>query len=79
MQQTFHEYVDRFAEDLDERELRILRERLLADPPKTLQELGDEFDLTRERVRQIEKKIIGRLSEYLRENLVDFELWAPDQ
>ncbi len=74
MRDTFHEHVDRFAQSLDDRELRILRERILADPPKTLQDLGDQFELTRERVRQIEKKIITRLSDYLREHLVDFEL-----
>jgi RNA polymerase sigma-32 factor len=78
MRDTFHQHVDRFAVDLDEREQRILRERVLSEDPKTLQALGDEFDLTRERVRQIEKKLVNRLSDYLRENLVDFELWAPD-
>ncbi len=78
MRETFHVQVDCFEEDLDARERRILRERILAEDPKTLQELGDEFELTRERVRQIEKKIVARLSDYLHENLPDFELWAPD-
>ena len=78
MREVFHAQVDRFEEGLEERESRILRERILAEDPKTLQELGDEFELTRERVRQIEKKIVNRLSDYLRENLPDFELWAPD-
>ena len=78
MRETFHRYVDRFSEDLDERDLRILRERVLADEPATLQKLGDEFGLTRERVRQLEKKLVERLGDYLRENLVDFDYWAPD-
>ena len=78
MRKVFHAQVDRFEEGLEERESRILRERILAEDPKTLQELGDEFELTRERVRQIEKKIVNRLSDYLHENLPDFELWAPD-
>ena len=78
MRQVFHAQVDSFEEGLDQRESRILRERILAEDPKTLQELGDEFELTRERVRQIEKKVVARLSDYLHDNLPDFELWAPD-
>ena len=78
MQKVFREHVDRFSQDLDERDLRILRERVLAEEPLTLQELGGEFDLTRERIRQIEKKLVGRLREYLKQNLVDFDYWAPE-
>jgi len=76
MHQTFRRYVEAFSEGLVERELRILRGRVLAEEPLTLQELGDEFGLTRERVRQIEKSLVGRLREYLKENLVDFDYWA---
>ena len=78
MHVVFREHVERFSQNLDPRELRILRERVLAEEPRTLQELGDEFELTRERVRQIEKKLVGRLREYLKENLVDFDYWAPE-
>jgi len=78
MHETFRAHVDRFSQDLDKRETRILRERILAEEPRTLQELGDEFGLTRERVRQIEKKLVGRLRDYLEKNLVDFDYWAPD-
>ena len=78
MRQTFREIVGRFAEDLDERDSRILSERVLAEDQQTLQQLGDHFGLTRERVRQLEKKLVDRLREYLKENLVDFEYWAPE-
>ena len=78
MRATFHEYVDRFSQDLDERDTRILRARVLADEPLSLQALGDEFGVTRERVRQVEKKLVERLGAYLRENLVDFDYWAPE-
>lgn len=74
MRDAFLQHVERFAEELDERELRILRERMLSESPRTLQELGDEFGLTRERVRQIEKGLTERLGQYLRDNLIDFEL-----
>ena len=74
---TFRRHVMEFGRGLDERETVILEERILADEPKTLQEIGDQFGLTRERVRQIEKKLIERLRRYLEENLPDFELYAP--
>ena len=78
MQETFRTHVAKFSEDADERERAILERRILAEDPLTLQELGDEFELTRERVRQIEKKLVARLRDYLKENLVDFDYWAPE-
>ena len=75
---TFRRHVEEFAKELDERDSVILRDRLIADEPATLQEIGDRFGLTRERVRQLEKKVVDRLRAYMREHLVDFEYWnAP--
>ncbi len=79
LKRTFREHVGRFARDLDERETKILYERMLANDPKTLQQLGDGFGLTRERVRQVEAQILRRLRAYLEEHLVDFELYAPEE
>ncbi|HTO05592.1 MAG TPA: RNA polymerase factor sigma-32 [Myxococcota bacterium] len=78
MRRAFREQVERFAVDLDPRESAILRQRILADEPRTLQEIGDDFGLTRERVRQIEKKLVDNLREFLKANLVDFDYWAPE-
>ena len=38
---------------------------MLAEEPRTLQELGDEFGVSRERVRQLEKRLQMKLKEYL--------------
>ena len=78
MRTTFRAHIDRFATDLDAREQAILRQRILAEEPRTLQEIGDDFGLTRERVRQIEKQLVDNLRVYLKENLVDFDYWAPE-
>lgn len=51
-----------FFATFDDRESAVLRDRFMAVRPKTLQELGDEFGVTRERARQIEVKIKSRLS-----------------
>lgn len=46
---------------LNERERAILYERLMADPPLTLADLGERFQLSRERLRQIEARLLGKL------------------
>ncbi|MFU8870411.1 sigma factor-like helix-turn-helix DNA-binding protein [Micromonospora sp. SL4-19] len=46
-----------FLSELDERQARIVRDRFLGRPPKKLAELASEFDVSRERVRQIETKV----------------------
>jgi RNA polymerase sigma-32 factor len=76
---TLRRHVDKFARKIDERETRILRERILAEEPMTLQEIADTFGLTRERIRQIEARLVRKLRDYLEENLVDFDYWAPEE
>lgn len=78
LRQTFLRYVSQFQETLEPREQRILEARVLAEDQLTLRELGEEMDLTRERIRQLEKKLIADLREYLQENVVDFEFYAPE-
>ena len=46
---------------LNERERDILMARRLADPPKTLEELSQQFDVSRERIRQIESRAFEKL------------------
>jgi RNA polymerase sigma-32 factor len=74
---VFRNQVDEFAETLGERDLIILNQRILADEPKTLAELGEKFEVSRERVRQLEVKLVNRLRSYMQENLVDFEYYEP--
>jgi len=59
--------VSKFRKDLSEREQAILDERLMAEEPSTLQELGTRFDVTREAMRQAENKLKQRLAKFLRE------------
>jgi RNA polymerase sigma-32 factor len=54
-----------FRETLEGRDLEILDERLLSEDPITLQELGDRYGVSRERVRQIEEALKKRLREFL--------------
>jgi RNA polymerase sigma-32 factor len=79
LRRVFLEKVHDFAATLDERDRRIIDERILAEEPKTLQEMGDVFGITRERVRQLEARVVSRLREYLKKNLVDFEYYGPSR
>jgi RNA polymerase sigma-32 factor len=63
-----------FRKTLVGKDVAIFDERLVADDPLTLQELGDRFGISRERVRQLEQRLTGRLREYLREELGDAAL-----
>lgn len=46
---------------LNPREKAIIEQRLLTEAPRTLQELADEYDISRERVRQVEQKALQKL------------------
>ena len=48
--------------DLNEREQYVIKHRMLTDNPVTLDEIGSHFNISRERVRQIEKRAFEKLS-----------------
>jgi RNA polymerase sigma-32 factor len=66
-----HRLVD-FGEPLTDKEDYIFRKRLIVDDPLTLQEIGDKFGVSRERVRQIEKRLLGKLRKYLQDELPQY-------
>jgi RNA polymerase sigma-32 factor len=78
LRRVFMEHVGEFVAELGERDRRIVDERILADEPKTLQELADEFEVSRERVRQLEARLFSRMRDHLKEHLVDFEFYAAE-
>lgn len=62
-------HLDRFAADLAGRDVVIWNKRMVSDEPMTLQQLGDEFGVSRERARQLEARIIKKLTKYLGERV----------
>jgi len=80
-QTLLREKLETFAATLKGREETIFRERWLTETPKTLQELGDDYGVSRERARQLEKRILGRLRKYLEAELgtaVDIDALSRD-
>ena len=54
---------------LNEREQYIVKNRMLAENPQTLDEIGDKFNISRERVRQIEKRAFEKLASEVKQSM----------
>jgi RNA polymerase sigma-32 factor len=70
-QQLLREKMEEFAGALKDKELVIFRERLLNEEPLTLREIGEKYDISRERVRQIEERVKRKLKTFLKKELKD--------
>jgi RNA polymerase sigma-32 factor len=73
LQALLKEKLAEFRKTLDgkEKDLAIFDLRLVADDPLTLQDLGDRFGISRERVRQLEQRLLGRLRDFLKREMGD--------
>jgi RNA polymerase sigma-32 factor len=63
--QIRHDLLVEAMESLNDREKHILTERRLTDEPKTLEELSQVYDVSRERIRQIEVRAFEKLQKAL--------------
>lgn len=54
---------------LNEKERDVLEQRLMNEEPVTLREIGEKYNITRERVRQIEARLIQKIRENFSESL----------
>jgi len=62
-----------FRKTLSGKEADIFDSRIIAEKPLTLQELGGKYNISRERIRQIQEKIIKNIKKWLKEKIPDFE------
>lgn len=69
----FNENLDEFLETLNPRDTFILQNRLLTDEPTSLQEIGNKYKISRERVRQLEEKIKKNLKNFILDKQPNFE------
>ena len=80
-QQLIRRKLTDFARTLEGKEAVIFNQRLFAEEPLTLQDIGDQYGISRERVRQLESRLKKKLKEYLvREipDLTDLDIGLSD-
>jgi RNA polymerase sigma-32 factor len=73
IEQLLREKVADFRSRLTDRELDIFDHRIFTDSPLTLQDIGDKYQISRERVRQLEKNIIKKMTEFFKSQIPDFD------
>lgn len=66
---VLREALEDYKKTVNDKELAIIELRLFTEEPITLQEIADKFGVSRERIRQIEQRLKGRLKSYLKEKL----------
>jgi len=67
------EFRQKLVRGKSEKELYIFDHRLLTEEPMTLQEVGNKFKISRERIRQLEVRLLRKLKQFLKQELPDFE------
>ena len=71
-----HDGISGLLPKLSDKETFILENRLLTDDPVTLREIGEKYNVTRERIRQLEARLLVKLRNHLGEEIKDFsESW----
>jgi RNA polymerase sigma-32 factor len=73
-----HNKISEFRKKMSPREVEIFELRIFSDNPVTLQEIGDRYGISRERVRQIEKNIIRKMREFFKREIPDFASYSED-
>jgi len=68
-----HEKLVEFRKTLSGRDMYIFDNRIMADKPMTLQKIADKYGISKERVRQLEERLLKRLNDFLKEHIPNFE------
>lgn len=63
------EHLQEFLSGLKERDREIFQMRLLSEVPESLQAIADQYGVSRERIRQIEERLINNLKVYMSEHI----------
>ena len=79
IEDILHTKVKEFKKALNERELDIFERRIFSDSPETLQQIGEAYSISRERVRQIENNILKKMKTYFKKDMPDFDMYDHNQ
>jgi len=67
--EILQEHLSDFVKGLKPRDQEIFKKRLLSEVPESLQEIADQYGVSRERIRQVEERLIQQLKVYMSEHL----------
>lgn len=73
-----HAKIAEFRKKMTPREKEIFDLRIFSDNPVTLQEIGDRYGISRERVRQVEKNIVKKMREFFKREIPDFAAYTEE-
>ncbi len=73
-----HNKIAEFRKKMTRREKEIFDLRIFSDNPVTLQEIGDRYGISRERVRQVEKNIVKKMREFFKDEIPDFAAYTEE-
>ena len=71
-----HQRIAEFKKEMNQRELDIFNQRIFAEDPETLAEIGKRYGISRERVRQVQKNIIAKMKESFKHALPDYAAYS---
>ncbi|MGD8985161.1 MAG: RNA polymerase factor sigma-32 [Desulfobacteraceae bacterium] len=69
----FAQNLREFRKGLSKREADIFDKRIMSENPTILKELGDKYHISKERVRQIQQRIIENITKWSKEQISNFE------
>jgi RNA polymerase sigma-32 factor len=71
--EVFSTEIKKFRKSLSGREADIFDNRIMTEDPETLQQLGDKYGISRERVRQVEGKIVNNAKQWVEKEIPNFK------
>ncbi len=78
LRDVFKTKLGQFALTISDKEKFIFEKRLMSDEPLTLQDIGAQWGVSRERARQIESALVVRMRDYMKKEIPDFHLVAAE-
>jgi RNA polymerase sigma-32 factor len=70
-------FLDKQKGSFCERERVILEDRLLQDDSRSLKNIAEQFDISRERIRQIEARLLKKIGKTLQQEMPDIGYSLP--
>ena len=72
-----HGALDEIYDSCNDKERYIIEHRLLNDDPMSLQEIGTQFSVSRERIRQLESRVLGKLRAAIESGQASQDIFHP--